>query len=423
MTHLDRPRRILYSALTLSAFVGGAWAQSVVVRNAGSGEVHSAISQEVQIELRQSSNERNQAAITGKRIQLIVEARVDTKDWQARLTNTDIDAREQAFDELVARARQDTSLSLALQSWSQDPAVPELAWCARMALRELHAKRSRPMAIAWVPRRGPDEGSLTEAQFGSSTAQSLESGAAPVPEQLRNLDPGGVLPLADRRMLSLSAPRVFGMPVPPGSQHIEFQPEGVTLVVKQLDQGQVRVRKYADSSLESLLKAHPELRGMIPALASINTRQQSMTLLRQGNHMQGAAGQWMRAGVESPGSTFQIVRGGAPRGAEANANDQPSRLILGVKVTALSLSEAEGRLLGPGVGLVIERREPGSIAEALDLRRGDILVELFGQQLCSAEEISRLLQENQGSAVTVKFVDRDGIERERTYQPAAPTKR
>jgi hypothetical protein len=450
-------RRLVISAWLLTAFAGGAWGQSIVVRQlekrAGSEATH-----ELEVHLTNDGEQKGteecspaEGKVKGKRIELIVEARVDSTGWEARLTDLDIDSREHAFDELVARARRDTSLGLAIKSWSTDSSKPELAWSARMALRELHKQR-RPVAVAWVPRIRPNQTGMQEAHAVLNEANPKASLIVPVPQGLRDLNPGSVLPLANRQLMSLSAPRAFEMPQDKVKHQLrlklQYQPEGVTLVVAEIHNGQSRQRKYAAGSIETLLEDHPELLAQIPALSSLTTGKMAMRFggmdatglgsLRPGNPTQGGPregnpdqallgmgtpapgvhGHWVRSSGDPARGTFQFLRTTDPGLGQAPKATGPSAHILGVKVTALTLSDAEHQLLGPGVGLLIERREPGSIAEALELRRGDILVELFGQQLCSAEEITRLLKDNSGQEVKVKFVDRDGIERVRTWKPA-----
>ena len=58
-------------------------------------------------------------------------------DWKKRLADSDLERRESAFDDVVERARGDRDLRNALEQTAQATDAPELAWTARMALREL----------------------------------------------------------------------------------------------------------------------------------------------------------------------------------------------------------------------------------------------------------------------------------------------
>src|SRR5688572_13676480 len=63
----------------------------------------------------------------------------DLEGWRKRLSAEDLDERERAFDELVAAAQRQPALQQALEEWSRDAADPDLAWSARLALREMRA--------------------------------------------------------------------------------------------------------------------------------------------------------------------------------------------------------------------------------------------------------------------------------------------
>jgi hypothetical protein len=353
------------------------------------------------------SRDTGAKASSGKRIELIVEARVDTHAWESRLTSSDLDARELAFDELVNAARTDISLRYALQAWALDPSRNELAWSARMALREVD-RQDHPLRVAWVPRSGkrqPVMFQLHEPHGGAASAPDSKQDG-----NLRDMQFTGDFPLSDHRMLSLSSRRVLGIPMESrsparrqGRFELNFQPEGVTLVVTEFSAGKAFQRTYAGASIEQLLRMYPDLRGKVPALSHINTQHLSRPA------QQGLVGM-VQLGPSSSGLPSNVEM-------QVSLGTRPAK-VLGVKCTALTVSEAERRLLGPGVGLLIEGRVPGSIAEALNLQRGEILVELLGQQLCSTEEISRLMDENSSHKVIVKIIDRDGIEAIRSWSPS-----
>jgi S1-C subfamily serine protease len=69
-------------------------------------------------------------------------------------------------------------------------------------------------------------------------------------------------------------------------------------------------------------------------------------------------------------------------------------------------------------GLLIDRIEPGTIAKALGLRRGDVLLELNGTKLESAADVSRVLRERKAEEdLRVTFTDRRGERRTLTWKP------
>ncbi len=60
----------------------------------------------------------------------------DSIDLVVRLTVADLDAREAAFDEIARRAAQDSEVRRELRELANDTADPDLAFTARLALRE-----------------------------------------------------------------------------------------------------------------------------------------------------------------------------------------------------------------------------------------------------------------------------------------------
>ena len=70
------------------------------------------------------------------------------------ITAADLAERERAFDEMVARARADLTAREALEGWAEG--ADELAWTARLALRELRQRGGlvwRPLHVdqGWPP--------------------------------------------------------------------------------------------------------------------------------------------------------------------------------------------------------------------------------------------------------------------------------
>ena len=350
-----------------------------------------------------------------RRLQLVARATVDVDSWRARLADVDIDARELAFDELVARAADDLKLRLAVQSWSMDPGEPELAWAARMALRELE-RIAQPQRARWVRtdtgqlHRLLDE-ELAQERVGRERRPSLDPA-----QELRSFSSfGEVLPFEDRQVTGLHAPRQFQLPRNARvtrRYHLDIQPEGVTLYESVLERGVWNRRTYAAESLEALLESAPELRHQVPGLASFIARP----------FAPGSEFGWT-SGVPGFRTDPQLLVQGqpvTPRPPGRVRQGARSTFVLGVKCTPVTGDEAAGRLLGPGVGLLIESRQPGSVAEELGLQRGDILIELGGQPLCSLDEITRALRERSEVEIEVKLIDRQGIERKRVWSPRAP---
>lgn len=341
-------------------------------------------------------------------LRLVVRPGVDLTEWRDRLLDNDLDGREAAYVELVRLAPRNMELRRALLGWALDRQEPELAWTARLALREI-GRRSTPVMITWVPllaqfprtqRVSPD--GLASVPRMNVEAKNQESFGG-----LRNMTLGGGFPLAAGKQLSLAAPRTLHLPAPNHlrSFNLKVQPEGVTLVVTDIHLGGLHERRlYADRTLGLILEAHPLLRSQLPALNSIPTK--SFVPAKQ-----------LEARVEMQ---LRIVAGNVV--LQGAGGGRPTE-VLGVICTPLTAEEAIRRQLGPGVGFLIESRVPGSVADALQLKRGDILVELLGQPLCSLDDITRLMTKHAGERITVKILDHHGIERERSWTPPQAAQR
>ena len=300
------------------------------------------------------------------------------ESWRARLADGDLEARERAFAELVREARGRPELVEALRAWTRDGSSPELAWSARLALREVR-RSPQLLRLSWRP--------LTVSGSG-------------LPQALPGLDRGRAIrptaPLDPQLSLRLYAPRAATPRALAGGVRLHAQPEGVTLVVTEVDGRGARERRYAGADLHSLVEEHPELELVVPGLRGLSGR--------------GAVP------VEDPVRRSWLL-------AEQQVGKTPTPPVLGVKCTPLDARAAAARGLPQGVGLVIERREPGTLAEALDLRRGDVLLEVAGRVVCSPEELSRALAEHAGGTLQLRLVDRFGLERVCTWCPASDDSR
>jgi hypothetical protein len=410
------PKHRLLPSLLLGAAVVGSWSGLALAQDTPeeSSEV------ELHHELAGQDDAESTELPRARQLQLVLEATPGMDDWRARLGDLDVDARERAFDEVVAEAANDLRLRLALQAWSEDLAQPELAWSSRLALRELE-RNSRPPILAWLRVDGG------WAHIHHAHSPEVESpgvpGSGPDPSvQLRTFEGGGEHVLLDDPpgVSSLYMPRQFLIPrqaVVTRRYHLEVQPERVMLFEAILSEGTWKQRTFAAASLDDLLAQHPNLRQQVPGLSAYLAKPASSSTSFRWNS-------------ERPmlrfGAIVDAVRGLAGSGAPEAERVQPqlSTLILGVKCTQISSEESQGRLLGPGVGLRIEARKPGSVAEDLGLQRGDILVEVAEQMLCDSDAITRALRERGSESIEVVFIDRAGIERRRVWNPvdSAPLK-
>jgi len=187
-------------------------------------------------------------------------------------------------------------------------------------------------------------------------------------------------------------------PTPPGgsglttrseseSLSLESGPDGVKCKITRTENGQTTTEEYSAKSIDELLEQHPELRGKVGG---------------------GSA----RGGAQ--------VRQGWPLDLQRELAPEVRTDILGVAIVPLPAEEATALGLEPGVGLRIERVEPGTIAQQLGLQRGHVLVEMNGKPLRSRDDVSRELQAREASGpIEVIVIDRWGQRRTRSWKPTA----
>lgn len=301
----------------------------------------------------------------------------DIEAWKQKLAAPDLDLREQSFDALVNAARRDEGLRAALETWARNEASGELAWTARLALREL-GPRNDP----WQGMRG-----RRGVFFLDPLEQDFDF------DELRRR----MFEDFDRSMPGFG-PRT-GTPVSPAPQggsgmtsrseseslSLESGPDGVKCTITRTQDGRTTTEEYRTNSIDELLEQHPELRGKVGG---------------------GSA----RTGVP--------LRQGWPLDLQRQFAPEVRTDILGVAIVPLAADEATALGLEPGVGLRIERVEPGTIAQQLGLQRGHVLVEMNGKSLRSRDDVSRELQARESSGpVEVIVIDRWGQRRTRSWKP------
>lgn len=358
-------------------------------------------------------------------LRLVVTDGFEAETWRERLSVTDIDAREIAYREFLALASRSRAARLALESWAVDPTAPELAWTARLALRELLRDGAEARSeLFWVPRSLQADPLASRDEDGAPAVagELLGGGGAiePVPEfeSLRGGEVAAEAPFDAPSFLGLYAPRVYSLPE--GTRvgriqtlrdfKLDVVPEGVILLIVDHSRRGATATQYAAESLAGLIEEHPELRDQVPGLMSLSAKP-----LAPGSQLTWRAG---RAVFRTQGPDGELPPG--PSRAELRGVAGSSQAdFLGVKCTPVSSEEGVDHCLGPGVGLRIEYREYGTIASALGLRRGDILVELCGEPLCDVAEISRIMSERPGEEIEVKIIDKTGRERTLRWAPRA----
>lgn len=313
------------------------------------------------------------------------EADFDAQVWRERLTQPDLAERERAFGELVEQARQERDAEDALETWSRG--AGELAWTARLALRELR-RTGGALRPQTAPFRGDPFGGdpflrdffgpdpFGRGRFGGAgdPFEAMRQRMQRMLEEFHGSDPFGGLD----RDLDLRS-------LPPGasSRSQSFQlrqtPDGVEVEITEDDGEGPSKRTYRAPSLEELYDAHPELRDRI-----------GVQRLESGAPFGRGLRDFLREVRPPEGPALEGPSDGPPPQGLRRADDTVTRTDkLGVYFDP---EVAEGEF-------VIEGVEPGTIASALRLRAGDVLLELNGTEVSSAEDIRRALE--------IRFPDED----------------
>jgi len=308
----------------------------------------------------------------------------DAEAWKRDLTSADLEQRERAFERVVAQAARDGGARSALEGWSRGG--DELAWTARLALRELERHAGHP--AFGLRRMDPTFGDFRlrlddlHRHFGGidSMLEDLQS-------QMEELfgDAPGFAP---------------GMPGPgPGvrqqaqSFSLEAGPDGVVLKTEEDVDGEKKTREYRAESLEELFEAHPELRDRI--------------------RVQGFGAPF------GPRTRTQVLPIPPGDGLLRPGGELPTD-VLGIECLKPTPERAAELGLQPEVGLRVERTHPNTIASVLGIKRGDVVVEINGATVYSREDIAQSLRERrEDQPVAVVLIDAKGQRRTLTWTPEA----
>lgn len=292
----------------------------------------------------------------------------------AGLSETNLDRREAYLDRLARRLGREDEAGLAARSWLAERAKGqgELAWTARIALREVRRlDESRSLVLdpitgllggAAAPMRPPGpglrilgspHGAPQEAPDGST---ELEVWIAEASEGVQrfpvaNLEAMGGTTFELRcgpgvtRLRILEAPQTTFV-IPGGHQNEGTEaprPEQVWTAL---------MREYSGGSLVEILTENPDLIEMLP---------------------------------------FQVA--GIPTAKSSLRTD-----VLGVFTHVLTEERRVALGLPPGVGLEVARVVPGTIAHALGVDRGAVILEVCGQPVTGGDGITNVLGETREAA-------------------------
>jgi len=315
----------------------------------------------------------------------------DPDEWLVMLRQRDLDRREQDFDRLVALAQVDPRAREFLRELADD-ADRELAWTARLALRELDLRPR--LAIAPLDRF-----------FGTPAPHGLER----------------LFPRFDVFQLGPDAlfPPGFGglLPQAPGggggsstSKSLSVQHDGEEWVVRVTEtvDGEETNREYRGESLEQILADNPELESELrvehPGWSGAF-----------GLRLDPGSG-WIR---RFPGESWVGPEDAQHFFFSRRAPSQPYRTDrLGVRTLGLSAERAAELGVEPGQGLLVQAVALGTIAHLLGIQAGDVLVSINGHPVGTADDVTAEIRARAPEgALEVAWIDGLGARVTRSWSP------
>ncbi len=307
----------------------------------------------------------------------------DAVEWRQRLSQKDLDARLFSFEQLAQRAARDPEARRQIDEWAGSGDDRELAWTARLLKRELERGTTHA-------HMGPRVGLWRVDPFSEEPFAELERH---MDEWMRAAPHGGI--------------GLWGVPdawdsTSSNSSQVEITPDGVKVRITEEVDGESQTREYTAATIEELLEAHPELRDRLD-VAPRGLR----GALRTTPRLDGLFG--------APLSPRAPTSPAAPSAVDGVRSD-----ILGVVLDELGADEREQLALEDGTGLRITRVEPGTIAERLGLKRGQVLLEFDGEPVRSRDDVTRKIRERAKDAeVRASVLDRWGQRHEMRWLPEA----
>ena len=321
-----------------------------------------------------------------------VAAEIDPETWKSQLADKDLDLREQAFERAVRAARQQPKLREALEGWARDASSPELAWTSRLVLRETQST-ARPLAGAFgAPSQTWGLAGAPQLDLDELFGQ-MEELHGNLDQLFGQLDDGQGIPIQPQGGTNRSQ-----------SLQLRSGPNGVDCDVTTDVDGQNVTETYHAGSIQELVEQHPELKDK---LQTNGLGGDAFSLgLPQGFLGAGNLG-WFGPGTSGGRWDF-----GAPRAPQRTD-------VLGVLAAPLPADRAAELGLEQGLGLIVQRVEPGTIADVLGIRRGHVLVSIDGHALRTREDISSALSARAADApLSLELIDRWGVRLTRVWNPA-----
>jgi hypothetical protein len=272
-------------------------------------------------------------------------------EWRERLSQRDLNAREQSYAELLELARKDARIADEVRAWSRGQ--DELAWSARLLLRELDRRGARGALRTF---RTDGWGDMQERMH--ERMQDLQQRMERLREEVE-------------RDFGRAFEREGPMPRQQRQVEVRQDPNSARVEVRtRTGDGPEEVKVYEGRTLDEIYQAHPELEAE-------NALKDQL----------------------APPSRMPMV----PDRRVLQPMQQ--RSVLGVMC-----QPKDG-------GLQIEEVVDGSIAAQVGLRAGDVLLELNGTPVPSREEVARVLQDRRpGEDLVIVIQDANGKRRTLTHR-------
>jgi len=318
----------------------------------------------------------------------------DRGRWNERLTDADLDRRQESFQKLLMRARIDPVARAYIEEQAQAPEGGELAWTARLALRELGRAR--------FPLQGPGAG-----PFGRGRAFAIEPFSSEPFQEIQGMlnemlrQDGGLSALMHRGHPGQTTP-------PPGvsgrSVRVEQGPAGTHIEVLETVGGDTHPRIYEGPDLGTILHENPELARELDGL-----------------QLQLSPGSRMDLRFDLPGDQRGETRTPTGRGGlllEPQGLSRP-RVTDRLGVIVQPLDSARAQELGlERQGLLVEQAYPETYAALLGVRAGSILLELQGVPLRAPEDIEHVMAgRGPDDALRLVWLDELGQRRDKIWTP------
>ncbi len=219
------------------------------------------------------------------------------ESYRERLLTPDLDAREAAFDEVAREAARGAAAESALQAIAEDLSDPDLAFTARLALREARrgSLRSNQFFSSPWPGNGLDplealEHRMQEMLENDPFVRNFISSDPFAQDPFFRMGPGGPFRkrpslfgageedpfealrqrMGEWRREIEDGRRSGARSATPGqamtqssSMSVETTPEGVRVEITEDDGSGPATRVFEAASMEALLQAHPELKGRV----------------------------------------------------------------------------------------------------------------------------------------------------------------